>query len=257
MRNRFYAFALVPLLFVACNTPESSTPAPVVQSTKPITNIVGTQDVTNVIETQDVTDVVGIQDVTDIVGTQDVTTNVVETQPVETTDAESNTNTIKYVSKPIVIKQGMLHINGFMGTLKPTLKSAIEQDKSKVIAMGTCTSMAMQMTNDYNNISPNVKVRRTALKYRNPANKPDSTDKGVMYRLQAVNDGKPVAVDMGETYRVYKPLKTKQSCLYCHGDTTEISSKVQKILQTKYPHDLAVGFKLGEFRGVVVSEFQK
>ncbi|HHH50968.1 MAG TPA: DUF3365 domain-containing protein [Campylobacterales bacterium] len=216
MKNRFYTLALAPLLFVACNTPEASTPAPVAQKVE-------------------------------------ATTTIMETQPVVT----SNTNVVKYVSKPIVIEQGMLHIDGFMGTLKPTLNSALKQDKTQEIAMGACTSMAMQMTNDYNNISPNAKVKRTALKYRNPANKPDSTDKNVMYRLQAVNDGKPVAVDMGGTYRVYKPLKMKQKCLLCHGDTTQISPKVQKMTQAKYPHDLATGFKLGEFRGTVVSEFQK
>jgi len=178
---------------------------------------------------------------------------VTDTKPIAT---EAST-TVKYVSKPIIIEQGMLHIDGFMGTLKPTLKSALKQDKTQEIAMGTCSTIAMQMTNDYNNVSPNAKVRRTALKYRNPANKPDTTDKEVMYRLQALNDGKPVAVDMGSTYRVYKPLKMKSSCLLCHGDTTQISPKVLKMIRTKYPHDLATGFKLGEFRGAVVSEFQK
>ena len=219
MKNRFYTLVFAPLLFVACNTPEASTPAPVAQKTK-------------------------------------ATTTIVEPKPI-VTEVKNNTATIKYVSKPIIIEQGMLHIDGFMGTLQPTLKSALKQDKTQETAMGACTSMAIQMTNDYNNVSPNAKVKRTALKYRNPANKPDTTDKEVMYRLQAVNDGKPVAVDMGSTYRVYKPLKMKQSCLLCHGDTTQISPKTLKMIRKNYPHDLATDFKLGEFRGVVISEFQK
>jgi hypothetical protein len=216
MKNRFYTVVFAPLLFVACNSPESLTPIAVAQTEKVI------QPVTKPISTE-----------------------------------VKNTTAIKYISKPIVIEQGMLNIDGFMGTLQPTLKSALKQDKTQETAMGACTSMAIQMTNDYNNISPNVKVRRTALKYRNPANKPDATDKEVMYRLQAVNDGKPVAVDMGSTYRVYKPLKMKQSCLLCHGDTTQISPKTLKMIRKNYPHDLATDFKLGEFRGVVISEFQK
>jgi hypothetical protein len=216
MKNRFYTVVFAPLLFVACNSPESLTPIAVAQTEKVI------QPVTKPISTE-----------------------------------VKNTTIIKYISKPIVIEQGMLNIDGFMGTLQPTLKSALKQDKTQETAMGACTSMAIQMTNDYNNISPNVKVRRTALKYRNPANKPNATDKEVMYRLQAVNDGKPVAVDMGSTYRVYKPLKMKQSCLLCHGDTTQISPKTLKMIRKNYPHDLATDFKLGEFRGVVISEFQK
>jgi len=218
MKKNFYTLLLTPMLFVGCNTPEASAPAPVAQKESVV---------------------------------------VTETKPIVKEVKETATTTVKYVSKPIIVEQGMLHIDGFMGTLKPTLKSALKQDKTQEIAMGACSSMAMQMTNDYNNISPNAKVKRTALKYRNPANKPDSTDKEVMYRLQAVNDGKPVAVDMGGTYRVYKPLKMKQSCILCHGDTTQISPKVLKMTRTKYPHDLATGFKLGEFRGAVVSEFQK
>jgi len=219
MKKNFYTLVFTPLLFLGCNTPEASAPAPVAQKEKvavPVTKPIATE-----------------------------------------VKKKSTATTVKYVSKPIIIEQGMLHIDGFMGTLQPTLKSALKQDKTQETAMGACTSMAMQMTNDYNNVSPNAKVRRTALKYRNLANKPDATDKQVMYRLQAVNDGKPVAVDMGGTYRVYKPLKMKSSCILCHGDTTQISPKVLKMTRANYPHDLATGFKLGEFRGTVVSEFQK
>jgi len=217
MKKNFYAFLLTPLLFVGCNTPEVSAPTSVTQAES----------------------------------------SVVDTQSNSSTISNSSTTNIKYVNTPIVIKEGMLHIDTFMGTLKPTLKSALQQDKTQEIAMGTCSSIAMKMTNDYNNISPKVKVRRTALKYRNPANKPDATDKQVMYRFLALNDGKPVAVDMGDKYRVYKPLKTKAKCLLCHGDINQMSPKVLQIIKTKYPHDLATGFKLGEFRGAVVAEFSK
>jgi len=220
MKNRFYSLALLPLLFGACNSPESQVPTPK----------------------------------GDVYTAVAVAKTVIDSKPIV---GSTNTTSVKYINKPIVIEQGMLHIKGFMGTLKPTLNSALRQDKTTVTAMGACSSMAMQMTNDYNNITPNVKVRRTALKYRNPKNKPDSTDKEVMYRFQAVKDFKPIAVDMGDHYRVYKPLKTKQSCLLCHGDTNQISPKIVKMIQAKYPHDLAVGFKLGEFRGAVVAEIRK
>ncbi len=218
MKNRFYSLVLLPLLFGACNSPESKVPAPKGEVHTAIA----------------------------------VAKRVVDSNPVS---SSTSTTSVNYVSKPIVIEQGMLHIKGFMGTLKPTLKSALKQDKSAVTAMGACSSMAMQMTNDYNNVTQGVKIRRTALKYRNPKNKPDNIDKEVMYRLQAVNDGKPVAVDMGNAYRVYKPLKMKQSCLLCHG--SNISPKISQMIKTKYPHDLATGFKLGEFRGAVVAEISK
>jgi len=48
-----------------------------------------------------------------------------------------------------------------MKTLKPTLDSALAQDGSGVIAMGTCKSIASKMVDEYNNVTPNVTIRRT------------------------------------------------------------------------------------------------
>ncbi len=221
MKKNFYIVSsLLSILLMGCNNPDNTTPIP--KSKEVAYKTVSPNVVQNIVET-----------------------------PTKTVSK------VKYITKPIIIEEGMLHIKGFMGTLKPTLNDALKQDSDHVTAMGACSSMAMQMTSDYNNITNGVKVRRTALKYRNPNNKPDNTDKEVMYRFQAVNDFKPVAVDMGSSYRVYKPLKTKAKCLYCHGSKSDINPKIAKITQKKYPHDLATDFKLGELRGVVVAEIQK
>ena len=71
MKNRFYTVVFAPLLFVACNSPESLTPIAVAQTEKVI------QPVTKPISTE-----------------------------------VKNTTTIKYISKPIVIEQVMLNIDG-------------------------------------------------------------------------------------------------------------------------------------------------
>ena len=220
MKKKFYILSSL-ILLIGCNNIDSSTPIPNSKEVVRNTNSVN------------------------------VAQQVVETTPTRTLSK------VKYIDKPIVIEQGMLHIKGFMGTIQPTLKSALQQDGDHATAMSACSSVAMQMTNDYNNITNGVKIRRTALKYRNPANKPDEIDKEVMYRFQAVKNFKPVAGDMGSNYRVYKPLITKASCLYCHGSKSDINPKIAKMIQKKYPHDMATGFKLGELRGVVVAEFPK
>jgi|GEM_PF-321668 len=164
---------------------------------------------------------------------------------------------VEYIEKPIVIEEGMFHIKEFMKTLKPTLNGTLAQDRSGVIAMGACQSMASKMVKDYNNITPNVTIRRTALKYRNPNNKPDRVDKEVMYQLESDKNFKPIAVDMGNTYRVYKPIKMESRCLICHGSKEQISPKVVKMIEKRYPKDMATGFKVGDFRGVVIAEFPK
>jgi len=180
-------------------------------------------------------------------------TNTIKTVPT----TKSGELTVNYANGNNRIKKtGMLHIRSFMGTLKPTLMSLMKSDPTHKTALGGCSSMAPKMTYDYNAISPNTKIRRTALRYRNEKNKPDATDTMVMERFLASNDfTKPLVVEMPTHYRVYKALETKQPCLACHG--TNISKDLQEMLVTKYPTDMATNFKLGDFRGVVVAEVQK
>ena len=184
-------------------------------------------------------------------------TNIETPETVSTQINNLDTTTVNYNNDNTKIKkQGIMHISSFMGTLKPTLMSLIKSDPSFKTAMGGCTSMAQSMTNDYNAVSPNTKIRRTALKYRNEKNKPDATDTIVMEHFLASNDFKePLVVEMPTHYRVYKALDMKQPCLACHG--TNISTDLKQMLISSYPTDLATHFKLGEFRGVVVAEVQK
>ncbi|MCH9739943.1 MAG: DUF3365 domain-containing protein [Epsilonproteobacteria bacterium] len=218
MNNKFYALILTPLLFAACNTPEAPAPA----STK----------VEAPVEVQE----------------------VVVAEKVETVTTSTD---VKYIDKAIVIEQGMVHIDGFMGTLQPTLVNALKDDKTHLTAMGVCSAMAMEMTDSYNAGTTDTKVRRTALKYRNPQNKPDATDTEVMQVLATKSDFKPVAVEMSNHYRVYKPLPTKKPCLICHADSSQMEPQVLKSIKERYPKDLATGFAEGEFRGVIVAEIQK
>ena len=173
------------------------------------------------------------------------------------TENPNTLSPINYANDNKSVKNlGDLHIKSYLQTMQPTLKGLMQRDPSHKTALGACTSLGQGMTNDYNKLS-DVKVRRTALKYRNPINQPDNTDKMVMERFIASNDFKrSLVINMGENnYRVYKALKVKQPCLACHG--SNISSDLKAIIVKKYPADLATDFKLGEFRGVVVAEVQK
>jgi hypothetical protein len=162
---------------------------------------------------------------------------------------------VKYEKKPLIQEQGMLHIDSFAKTLETTVKSAMKDGVTT--AFGVCGSLAISMTDEYNALTTDTKIRRTALKYRNPKNKPDAIDKSVMNELIRKGDFKPVTVDVGAKYRVYKPLPTKAECIVCHGNSEEIPKKVSDMIKRKYPKDLAVDFAKGEFRGVIVAEIIK
>jgi len=184
---------------------------------------------------------------------------VVQEATVKTSTPLSKTGSSSHVTyandKKFIKSSGMLHIKSFMGTLQPTLMGMMESDPTHTTALGACSTLGQSMADDYNRVS-DVKIRRTALRYRNPKNKPDATDVTVMERFLASHDFKePLVVDMGDYYRVYKALAVKKACLACHGE--HISQDLQKMLIQKYPNDMATNFKLGEFRGAVVAKVKK
>jgi len=174
------------------------------------------------------------------------------------TQASSKTElSISFIENKKILEDGMMHIDAFMGSLQPTLKGLLESDKTHVTAMGACSSMAIEMVNDYNKQISGTKLRRTALKYRNLKNKPDRADRMVMDEFVEKKSFKPMVIEVGNQYRVYKPLKVKQSCLLCHGARNDISTELVKMIDRTYPKDMATGFQLGEFRGAVVAEIKK
>jgi len=219
---------LAPLLYSACNSSTVSD-APKVQAEKEL-----------------------------VKPTQEATAKI-EDISVKATTENSSITRVNYIhDKPIIAEEGMFHIKSFMETLKPTLMNLMKMDDTYVTALGGCSSMAIPMTNEYGEPHANINIRRTAQRYRNPANIPDKTDGIVMENfIQSKNFKKPLVVEMPTHYRVYKALDMKQPCLACHGDIENMSPKLVKMIDKTYPKDLATGLKLGDFRGVVIAEIKK
>ncbi len=161
-----------------------------------------------------------------------------------------------------VAMEGVKYIKILGKTLKSKLVKYLKADPTGLQAVYFCTKSASRLTKEVNAKFPsNIKVRRTALKYRNPNNKPDETDIKVMKELQSQIKAKtfkkkPIVVKVADTNRVYIPLITQKACLKCHGSKDQIDPKVQEIISKNYPKDLATGFKEGDLRGVVVAEIK-
>lgn len=156
-------------------------------------------------------------------------------------------------------KEGVLSIKRLGGALKSQLQEHMQVDPSAVAALGFCTAKAMEITTDINHDLPSyAKVRRTALKVRNEANAPDSTDIKIMDEYTQAIEKKKFSPDLikvveeGNTTRVYKPLLAEGVCLKCHGEN--ISKELHDMIVSSYPTDQAIGYKEGELRGVIVAE---
>ncbi len=166
---------------------------------------------------------------------------------------------INYVNNPEIQAKGMRQIKGLINTVKPAIIGSMKQDPSGVMGMKMCATSAKDMEKQYNILLPqDSKVRRTALKFRNPDNEPDNTDRMVMEKLKTDKHFDiPLVVDMGDNYRVYKALPTDKTCLACHGESNKMTTEIKAVIHKYYPNDLAINFKEHDFRGVILSTIQK
>lgn len=142
-------------------------------------------------------------------------------------------------------------------TLKGELVSAMQQGGPDQ-AVEVCSKKALALTKQIEK-ETGYSVKRTSFKYRNPANAPDkyeaealkyfeeAASKGNLpnYYVQGINENGKIV------YRYYKPLKVEGVCLTCHGDPQLMDKNLVNKIKTFYPTDKAVGYKEGDFRGVV------
>jgi len=150
-------------------------------------------------------------------------------------------------------------------TLKGELKAKFKEDPSGMAAIDYCSNQAQTITDEVNaKLGDGVKVRRTALKYRNDANEPSIQDIEVMQKFQKdIEVGKKspktmmkIVEDDKKTY-VYKALAVGKPCLKCHGDVTKMDKNILGKIDERFPYDRARGFALGDFRGAIVVEINK
>ncbi|RVT41386.1 DUF3365 domain-containing protein [Rheinheimera sediminis] len=100
-------------------------------------------------------------------------------------------------------------------------------------------------------------VARTALKYRNPANKPDQWEQqNLLQMLSAHQKGEPlvtmakaeiIELQGKKTFRYLKAIPMDTRCTACHGE--HITEEVKTKISTLYPADSATGFTATELRG--------
>lgn len=88
--------------------------------------------------------------------------------------------------------------------------------------------------------------RQVSNKYRNPTNKPNSTEAKA---IQLFDQDKTLLSfwDDGETTaHYYRRITVQENCLACHGDPKTRPDFIKK----QYPEDLAHSFQEGELRGI-------
>lgn len=168
---------------------------------------------------------------------------------------------ISFASEKDVATQAKSSVMKLGKTLKSQLMQKLKEDGSGVKAITFCSEQAQELTQKVSEeLGEKVTVRRAAIKYRNPDNKPTAQDTAVMKEFIARAEkgesfeemGKMVKTEKGHTF--YKALGTGKGCLRCHGAPEAIHPSVLEMIDKQYPGDKARNFKRGEFRGVIVAE---
>ncbi len=142
--------------------------------------------------------------------------------------------------------------------IKGELQKALIEE-GPYAAVEVCSARALKITKKVEKtLNHGIKIKRTSLKYRNPLNAPDKYEVEALkyfekyykehkrlpdYYIQPVKEGSKLY------YRYYKPLKVGSLCLTCHGEN--VDPKLKQIIKERYPQDKAMGYKLGDFRGVI------
>ena len=133
------------------------------------------------------------------------------------------------------------------------LKQAI-QEGGPVYAVEFCNTAALQIMDT---ITTGYSLKRTALRVRNPADAPTFQEREILisYQDQLAAGKTPQSEihDLGDGQMLYtKPiLLDNPLCLNCHGTPNEqIAPETYLKIRELYPHDEAVGFEMGELRGM-------
>lgn len=145
--------------------------------------------------------------------------------------------------------------------LKKRLQSAMKAG-GPVEAVVACNLQAPTVVADVAEIR-GVTVGRASLRLRNPANaqapawvaawldthgsKPVGAGPAV---AEVVSTGEATAVA-----RVLRPLPVEPVCLTCHGPRETVAAPVRERIAALYPDDNALGYAVGDLRGVLWAEY--
>jgi len=151
--------------------------------------------------------------------------------------------------------QQLIAMRGYMATIAPYVKFT-NPNISRWAATPAYSgrNVAAKLTK-----TAGFYIKQTSLKYRNPLNKPNETEKRIL-KIFDKNKNLPEYFEIGqnqkgeEVIRYAKPLKIKKGCLKCHGiPNKEVPPHLYKALVKDYGNR-AFYYKVGDIRGMVSVE---
>lgn len=160
-----------------------------------------------------------------------------------------------------VVEEGKKISGAAFQTLSSNLKRAMAEGDVEY-ALQFCNVEAMPLT-DSLATEYGIELRRASHQPRNPQNRADSLEiASIQKYLDAINtDGElqPFTYAHKNTITYHAPIRIPNKlCLSCHGKPgTDIAESDLETIQELYPEDQAMGFSMGDLRGIWSIEFPK
>lgn len=125
-------------------------------------------------------------------------------------------------------------------------------------AVGYCNVNALAITDSVAK-AQGVRVKRTALKTRNPKNEPTQLERKALLQMSGKSEPQPEVDYTDDDAAVYfQPIMLKGFCETCHGTVGEtMTVETNELIRNHYPKDAATGFSAGELRGMWAVYFEK
>lgn len=142
--------------------------------------------------------------------------------------------------------------------LMQRLQQAVEQGGIEEAAR-VCSDVAQTITSEAG-VEHGAVVRRTALRLRNPKNRPDAYERRWLERQQervargetAESSYESVEDADGRALRHLRPILFPGGlCAQCHGTANELAPDALTWLRERYPEDQAIDFVPGDLRGAI------
>ena len=144
-----------------------------------------------------------------------------------------------------------------LAPFKKELKQALQAGMHTGVeaAIATCKLRAPEIAESLSTGS--IRLGRTSDRLRNPENIGPEWVKPILKTyLRDPSDRSPRNLTLPNSLSGYvEPIIVQPLCVACHG--TEVTSETRLELKALYPEDKAIGYELGELRGVFWVEYKK
>ncbi|HLV26414.1 MAG TPA: DUF3365 domain-containing protein [Gemmatimonadales bacterium] len=141
--------------------------------------------------------------------------------------------------------------------LQTRLFAALESGGPE-LGVAVCADSAQRWSAEH--ASEGLYLRRVSLRTRNPENRPDAIEERLLHEMDSLHRASSLPSEMvrwvtdasGQRVVQYaRPILVAQPCLTCHGERSELAPAVRALLADRYPDDSAVGYSVGDLRGMI------